>query len=68
MTIDELEQKHYDVWYKDPLDYRLHSKLSIEFAISVLNECYNGINPDNSTEEDIWYKIQELKTYLDEKS
>jgi len=60
MTINELINKHERIAF----DLN-HAKLSIEFAISVLNECYQGLDPDNSTEEDIFSKIQELKTYLE---
>jgi hypothetical protein len=79
MTIEELKNKHSkllnvgsfkDTKWKETADLELKESvnLSIEFAISVLEnmdiqhcqECYG-----NKIVED---KIQELKSYLDEKS
>jgi hypothetical protein len=53
MNIKELEDTHekiaWDADMDEKLGYIAHAKLSIEFAISILDECYKGINPDNST-------------------
>ena len=72
MTIDELEQGHYDIHFGkkyeiNPPDY--HTKLSIQFAIEVLEEL-NQIWVGDSKMihvNEVQNKIQELKQYLDEK-
>ena len=65
MTIEELEDKHVKIALEplnfDEFHYKNHTKLSIEFAISVLEslepgELFIGVND----------KIQELKQYLNE--
>ena len=65
MNIQELEDKHGDIPLEplnfDEFYYIKHTKLSIEFAISMLEslepgELFIGIND----------KIQELKQYLNE--
>ena len=65
MNIQELEDKHGDIPLEplnfDEFYYIKHTKLSIEFAISILEslepgELFIGIND----------KIQELKQYLNE--
>ena len=65
MDIEELEDKHGDIPLEplnfDEFHYKNHTKLSIEFAISVLEslepgELFIGVND----------KIQELKQYLNE--
>ena len=66
MTIEELEQGHYDIHFGkkyeiNPPNY--HTKLSIQFAIEVLEECLNKYTP----EENIKAGIKQLKQYLDEK-
>jgi hypothetical protein len=73
MTIEELESTHL----KSPLlvqkESKLHTKISVEFAISILEEI-DQKNMDvlgNSLEyysiyPNIENKIQELKQYLDE--
>ena len=74
MGIKELCARHRDIIIKTPIDNSLlnkfvsvadHTKLSIEFAISVLEELRHSV-PFYGEEVDS--KIQELKTYLDEKS
>jgi hypothetical protein len=65
MNIQELENKHGDIPLEplnfDEFHYKKHAKLSVEFAISVLEslepgELFIGVND----------KIQELKQYLNE--
>jgi hypothetical protein len=79
MTIEELKNKHHNVVI-NPLSYKNttpeeHTKLSIKFVISVLEDTDAQIlyTLGNTFEyfeitEIITNKIQELKTYLDEKS
>ena len=71
MNIEELEDKHGDIPLEplnfDEFHYKKHTKLSVEFAISVLR----GLNsPDiilyPSLAKEICDKIQELKQYLNE--
>ena len=72
MNIQELEDKHGNIPL-EPLNFDEfyeveHTKLSVEFAISVLEEftiqyCECGRVDDNV---EIESKIQELKQYLDE--
>ena len=72
MNIQELEDKHADIRFQ-PLNFDefyevKHTKLSVEFAISVLEEftiqyCECGRIDDNV---EIESKIQELKQYLNE--
>ena len=58
MTIEELEDKHRIVsWHNVSTDNNLHTKLSIQFAIEVLE------NMEEHTQ--INDKIQELKQYYD---
>lgn len=59
MSIEELEDKHFYISHQHK---ESHTKLSIEFAISVLEEI---INPTNFSQ--IMNKIQELEQYLNEK-
>lgn len=74
MNIEELEKKHWslmilnDNYYDDNIRFK-HTKLSIQFAIKVLKECinYNKTPIENSCQDNIENKIQELKQYLDEK-
>ena len=66
MNIDELKVKHENYNTDYPAK---HTHISIEFAISVLEDfttqyCECGRIDSN---EPIEIKIQELKTYLDEK-
>jgi hypothetical protein len=55
MNIEELEDKHYREFPNREFS-RIHTKLSIEFAIEMLEECESF--------EDRYRRIQELKTYL----
>ena len=68
MTIEELEDKHRDIEieYFDSTanSYPYNTKLSIEFAISVLEEINSKMSFPNQV---ILDKIQELKNYLNEK-
>ena len=72
MSIQELEDKHVKIAFEplnfDEFHYKKHTKLSVEFAISVLEEftiqyCECGRIDDNV---EIESKIQELKQYLNE--
>ena len=73
MTIDELEDKHYEQ-SKDELRHRTtypihHTYLSIQFTVEVLEEL-NQIWVGDSKMihvNEVQNKIQELKQYLDEK-
>ena len=74
MNIEELESKHYSIFEDRSIGNPnlKHTKLSIEFAISVLEESLNRIIDVDSDEayyiqNTLEDKIQELKTYLDEK-
>lgn len=66
MNIQELEDKHGDIPLEplnfDEFYYIKHTKLSIEFAISMLEE----IKPNISRTMKVFNKIQELKQYLNE--
>ena len=71
MSIEELEDKHGNIPLEplnfDEFHYKKHTKLSIEFAISVLERLSS---PDiilyPNLAKEICDKIQELKQYLDE--
>lgn len=66
MTIEELDDRHRIVsWHNVSPDNNLHTKLSIQFAIEVLEE---SITDTSYHEVDSFCKnkIQELKQYLDE--
>jgi hypothetical protein len=71
MNIEELTNKHWALMtldYDDNIRFN-HTKLSIEFAISVLEELHETISYFGDTWwelQKIEEKIQELKTYLDE--
>ena len=63
MTIEELEDKHFYISHQHR---ESHAKLSIQFAISVLEEMEYNILSDMEICK-FESKIQELKQYLDEK-
>jgi hypothetical protein len=76
MNIQELEDKHFNTRYS-MLNYDTsfeveHTKLSVEFAIGVLEELNKTFK--DSGDSNWWYemkvenKIEELKTYLDDKN
>jgi hypothetical protein len=72
MTIDNLFAAHTKLWADDPTNAaEKHADLSIQFAIEVLEELKQiAINRDfNYAAYDnlFYFKIQELKQYLDEK-
>jgi hypothetical protein len=68
MTIDELESKHFNIPDQCYRGSEKHTKISIEFVISVLEEMkYNGDYPDGSTEYlnlTLKSKIEELKNQI----
>jgi hypothetical protein len=64
MTIDELKDRHYTANNGSDVCHLEHTELSIEFAISVLEELLLGEKLHWSSMNN---KIQELKQYLDEK-
>ena len=69
MTIEELENEHFQISDEFDRCAEQHTKLSIEFAISVLEE-FNPYWVGDVTmvyTTEIESKIQELKQYLDEK-
>lgn len=69
MNIQELENKHCDI-FNDLFDdygshYEEHTKLSIQFAIEMLNEILETIGiSDCDYDIAIDNKIEELKKYL----
>jgi len=66
MTIKELEDKHFKIGIKKyhfPIPQTEHTKLSIEFAISILEEIINGKNY-SGVMESLRYKVEELKKQL----
>ena len=78
MNIEELEYSHYinvdkadinNTFQKEDLEYlaKEHTKLSIEFAISVLEDDLSKYTY-RELPEAIKDKIQELKTYLNEEN
>ena len=74
MTISELAIAHYKEYLKGDVSSKSksHTKLSIEFAINVLEECVGTKDIDymeslainDTVSNSIYNKIQELKTYL----
>ena len=70
MNIEELEYKHFSIPEQAYKSTEKHTKLSIQFAIEVLEELYFDNEPmekPNIDNKIITDKIQELKKYLDEK-
>lgn len=70
MSIEELENKHGDIPLEplnfDEFHYKKHTKLSVEYAISVLEEVNDFHYWQNKNAPTIKDKIQELKQYLNE--
>ena len=77
MDIEELEDKHGKIAFEplnfDEFHYKKHTKLSVGFAIGVLEEVDNSILHQIGNSFDYFTahnvidnKIQELKQYLDE--
>ena len=73
MTIEELEDKHFNIDEGNveiPISFvNSHTKLSIQFAISLLKELEQFWIGDSKMiyVDEIQGKIQELKQYLNEK-
>ena len=72
MSIEELEFKHLHLLACNEDDSKEYAKLSVEYAISVLEEL-NKLYETLPGKRDAWYyiqnnnlKIQELKQYLNE--
>ena len=69
MSIEELENKHGDIPLEplnfDEFHYKKHTKLSVEFAISVLEDMERNILSDLEICK-FEKKIEELKQYLNE--
>ena len=65
MTIEELEHKHFIIPEQAYKSSKQHTKLSIQFAIEVL-EAHLTYNGKKNVYDFGWDKIQELKQYLDE--
>ena len=65
MTIEELKDKHFYISHQHR---ESHTKLSIQFAISLLEELEQFWIGDSKMiyVDEIQGKIQELKEYLDE--
>lgn len=77
MDIEELEDKHGKIAFEplnfDEFHYKKHTKLSVGFAIGVLEEVDNSILHQIGNSFDYFTahnviddKIQELKQYLNE--
>ena len=76
MNIEELEDKHGNIPLEplnfDEFHYKKHTKLSIEFAISVLESIDMSLHLNSEAiyskrqQKFIEDKIQELKQYLNE--
>ena len=66
MNIEELEYAHFSIPDQAYKSTEKHTKLSIEFAISVLESDELLDVRASAYGEDIYYKIQELKQYLNE--
>ena len=76
MSIEELENKHGDIPLEplnfDEFHYKKHTKLSVEFAINVLENIDMKLHLNSEAiyskrqQKFIEDKIQELKQYLDE--
>ena len=65
MNIRELESKHFNIPEQNCNNTKQHTKLSVEFAISILE----GVPKFSNVAQMLLYtnnKIQELKKYLDE--
>lgn len=62
MNIEELRRKHNN--YCSTSHLPIVTKLSVEFALSILEEIADD-ESDLNTIDLVWNKIQELKTYLD---
>jgi hypothetical protein len=58
MTIEYLKQKHHERRYLNDSE---HAKLSIEFAIEILEEIAKN---EDDTDHLIWSKINELKNEI----
>lgn len=68
MIAKQLKQAHANIWIEDsesPQSIEKHTKLSIQFAISVLEKLHEK-NKYKEGSQALYYKIQELKQYLDE--
>ena len=63
MTIEELKDKHFYILHQHK---ESHTKLSIQFAISVLESDELLDVRASAYGEDIYYKIQELNQDLNE--
>ena len=76
MNIEELEDRHGDIplepLYFDEFYYEKHAKLSVEFAISVLESIDMSLHLNSEAiyskrqQKFIEDKIKELKQYLNE--
>lgn len=62
--MEDLNKAHYKIWEKNPeiSQSKEHTKLSIQFAIKVLEEIWER----EDFGDDLQSKIQELKQYLNE--
>lgn len=66
MTIEELKDKHRNILYQEnSYDVENHSKLSIQFAIEVLEEFNFDFCHECDNSGLVYDKIQELKQHLD---
>ena len=76
MSIEELENKHGDILLEplnlDEFRYKKHTKTSVEFAISVLENIDMKLHLNSEAvyskrqQKFIEDKVKELKQYLDE--
>lgn len=64
MKIEELKQKHSEIPNEFFCSVDMHTKLSVKFALELLNEIYYDVGtPDCNCEIDVLNKIEELKNY-----
>ena len=76
MNIEELEDKHVKIAFEplnfDEFHYKKHTKLSVEFAINVLENIDMKLHLNSEAiyskrqQKFIEDKVKELKQYLDE--
>lgn len=62
MDIQELKQKHSEIPNEFFCSADMHTKLSVKFALELLEEIGTDNNYD-STDDLLWKKIEELKNY-----
>ena len=66
MNIEELESEHFNIPDQAYRSSEQHTKISVEYAISVLEEVNDFHYWQNKNAPTIKDKIEELKQYLNE--